>query len=57
MKPLNAFMLYMKDMKPKIVAENPLIESRAISKIVDEGVSTTVTTYSCLSNKRGTTFI
>ncbi|EDO32618.1 predicted protein, partial [Nematostella vectensis] len=33
-KPLNAFMLYMKDMRPKVVAECTLKESAAINQIL-----------------------
>ena len=33
-RPLNLFMLYMNEMRPKIVAEFPLIESADINKIL-----------------------
>ena len=39
-KPLNAFMLYMKEMRPKIVAECTLKESAAINQILGRRVST-----------------
>lgn len=38
-KPLNAFMLYMKDMRPKVVAECTLKESAAINQILGKKVS------------------
>ena len=38
-KPLNAFMLYMKEMRPKIVAECTLKESAAINQILGRRVS------------------
>ena len=38
-KPLNAFMLYMKAMRPKIVAECTLKESAAINQILGRRVS------------------
>jgi len=37
-KPLNAFMLYMKEMRPKIVAECTLKESAAINQILGRRV-------------------
>lgn len=37
-KPLNAFMLYMKDMRPKVVAECTLKESAAINQILGKKV-------------------
>ena len=39
-KPLNAFMLYMKEMRPKIVAECTLKESAAINQILGRRVRT-----------------
>ena len=33
-RPLNSFMLYMNEMRPKIVAEFPLIESADINQIL-----------------------
>ena len=38
-KPLNAFMLYMKEMRPKIVAECTLKESAAINQILGRRAS------------------
>ena len=38
-KPLNAFMLYMKEMRPQIVAECTLKESAAINQILGRRVS------------------
>ena len=38
-KPLNAFMLYMKEMRPVIVAECTLKESAAINQILGRRVS------------------
>ncbi|KAK3735674.1 hypothetical protein QZH41_011994 [Actinostola sp. cb2023] len=38
-KPLNAFMLYMKDMRPKVVAECTLKESAAINQILGKKVA------------------
>ncbi len=38
-KPLNAFMLYMKEMRPRIVAECTLKESAAINQILGRRVS------------------
>ena len=40
-KPLNAFMLYMKEMRPKIVAECTLKESAAINQILGRRVGIT----------------
>ena len=37
-KPLNAFMLYMKEMRPKIVAECPHTELAAINQILGRRV-------------------
>ena len=37
-KPLNAFMLYMKEMRPKIAAECTLKESAAINQILGKRV-------------------
>ena len=37
-KPLNAFMLYMKEMRPKVVAECTLKESAAINQILGRKV-------------------
>lgn len=42
-KPLNAFMLFMKEMRPKVVAECTLKESAAINQILGRKVST----FSC----------
>lgn len=39
-KPLNAFMLYMKEMRAKVVAECTLKESAAINQILGRRVST-----------------
>ena len=47
-KPLNAFMLYMKEMRPKIVAECTLKESAAINQILGRRVSMVVTVLSIL---------
>jgi len=38
-KPLNAFMLYMKEMRAKVVAECTLKESAAINQILGRRVS------------------
>lgn len=38
-KPLNAFMLFMKDMRAKVVAECTLKESAAINQILGRKVS------------------
>ena len=38
-KPLNAFMLFMKEMRPKVVAECTLKESAAINQILGRKVS------------------
>ena len=38
-KPLNAFMLYMKEQRPKIAAEFTLKESAAINQILGKRVS------------------
>lgn len=40
-KPLNAFMLYMKEMRAKVVAECTLKESAAINQILGRRVSST----------------
>lgn len=42
-KPLNAFMLYMKEMRAKVVAECTLKESAAINQILGRRVSTMFT--------------
>lgn len=42
-KPLNAFMLYMKEMRAKVVAECTLKESAAINQILGRRVSNTDT--------------
>lgn len=42
-KPLNAFMLYMKEMRAKVVAECTLKESAAINQILGRRVSGTGT--------------
>lgn len=42
-KPLNAFMLYMKEMRAKVVAECTLKESAAINQILGRRVSSTNT--------------
>ena len=47
-KPLNAFMLYMKEMRPKVVAECTLKESAAINQILGRKVSG----YACVVNFR-----
>lgn len=39
-KPLNAFMLYMKEMRAKVIAECTLKESAAINQILGRRVST-----------------
>lgn len=41
-KPLNAFMLYMKEMRAKVVAECTLKESAAINQILGRRVSATL---------------
>lgn len=41
-KPLNAFMLYMKEMRAKVVAECTLKESAAINQILGRRVSVSV---------------
>lgn len=41
-KPLNAFMLYMKEQRPKVVAECTLKESAAINQILGRRVSVSV---------------
>ena len=41
-KPLNAFMLYMKEQRPKVVAECTLKESAAINQILGRRVSGSV---------------
>lgn len=41
-KPLNAFMLYMKEMRAKVIAECTLKESAAINQILGRRVSTRV---------------
>ena len=46
-KPLNAFMLYMKEMRPKIVAECTLKESAAINQILGRRVSREVILSGC----------
>lgn len=47
-KPLNAFMLYMKEMRAKVVAECTLKESAAINQILGRRVSSTEReTYLC----------
>lgn len=47
-KPLNAFMLYMKEMRAKVVAECTLKESAAINQILGRRVS--YVTYDVLSS-------
>lgn len=47
-KPLNAFMLYMKEMRAKVVAECTLKESAAINQILGRRVRISMVTY--LSN-------
>lgn len=42
-KPLNAFMLYMKEMRAKVVAECTLKESAAINQILGRRVSKSCT--------------
>ena len=44
-KPLNAFMLYMKEMRPQIVAECTLKESAAINQILGRRVSAFIFRY------------
>jgi len=41
-KPLNAFMLYMKEQRAKVVAECTLKESAAINQILGRKVSTKI---------------
>ena len=50
-KPLNAFMLYMKEMRPKIVAECTLKESAAINQILGRRVSKSETSFLNIFNK------
>ena len=44
-KPLNAFMLYMKEQRPKVVAECTLKESAAINQILGRRVSGSVSLH------------
>lgn len=44
-KPLNAFMLYMKEMRAKVVAECTLKESAAINQILGRRVRSTFFSY------------
>lgn len=46
-KPLNAFMLYMKEMRAKVVAECTLKESAAINQILGRRVSVSVWCVRC----------
>lgn len=48
-KPLNAFMLYMKEMRAKVVAECTLKESAAINQILGRKVRSALTLYSVWS--------
>lgn len=45
-KPLNAFMLYMKEMRAKVVAECTLKESAAINQILGRRVSSVISCFS-----------
>lgn len=55
-KPLNAFMLYMKEMRPKIVAECTLKESAAINQILGRRVSNKTMPYYKTSSKANLRF-
>ena len=46
-KPLNAFMLYMKDMRSKVVSECTLKESAAINQILGKRVMTRSAVFVC----------
>lgn len=48
-KPLNAFMLYMKEMRAKVVAECTLKESAAINQILGRKVRSALTLQSAWS--------
>lgn len=49
-KPLNAFMLYMKEMRANVVAECTLKESAAINQILGRRVSKYIRIYLCMNN-------
>lgn len=49
-KPLNAFMLYMKEMRAKVVAECTLKESAAINQILGRRVSISVSDTNSMQN-------
>ena len=47
-KPLNAFMLFMKEMRPKVISECTLKESAAINQILGQRVSSRdLATFAC----------
>lgn len=48
-KPLNAFMLYMKEMRSKVISECTLKESAAINQILGKRVSHFLVSLSCFS--------
>ena len=52
-KPLNAFMLFMKEQRPKIAAEYTLKESAAINQILGKRVSYYVDIVSILNRFTG----